>query len=54
MAKRLIATVALWVESFADGRPNRLPGRGPLPGMLEKGGRHLLFECVRGTGRGAY
>ena len=26
MAKRLIATVALWVESFADGRP-RKPGK---------------------------
>ena len=54
MAKRLIATVALWVESFADGRPTVYPAEARCLECLKKKGGHLLFECVRGTGRGVY
>ena len=38
MAKRLIATVALWVESFADGRPTVYPAEARCLECLKKKG----------------
>ena len=37
MAKRLIATVALWVESFADGRPTVYPAEARCLECWKKG-----------------
>ena len=46
MAKRLIATVALWVESFADGRPTVYPAEARCLECLKKKGGDIHYSNV--------
>ena len=46
MAKRLIATVALWVESFADGRPTVYPAEARCLKCWKKGEEGIYYSNV--------
>ena len=46
MAKRLIATVALWVESFADGRPTVYHAEARCLKCWKKGGEGIYYSNV--------
>ena len=46
MAKRQIATVALWVESFADGRPTVYSAEARCLECLKKKGGDIYYSNV--------
>ena len=54
MAKRLIATVALWVESFADGRPTVYPAEARCLECLKKKGVAIYYGDYPLTSRSTY